>query len=403
MDTGTEPGLHWLRDEDQEDKQVGFPELFFDLVFVFALIQLSHFIVEDFSFLGLMEGGVIALALWWVWNHTAWVTNWLDPGRMPIRAMLFALMFFGLLMSSAIPKAFEDKGLMFAGAYVTMQLGRSVFAIYAFRNVLPAVRRNFVRVSVWFAVSGVFWIVGALSAEEMRLALWFCALVIEYGAPELRFAVPGLGHSRSSDWDISGEHMSERCALFVMICLGESILAIGRSFADQELTLLVMAAFVGAFASSVAMWWIYFHFGQAKARNEIEETDEPGEVALHVFTYGHMPVVAGIILVAVSAEHLLAHPVEPGDAARATVMLGGPILFLAGNLLVKRMSTGRMPRSHVTGLVIACLIVPLALVVPTPWTALAALLILLIVAAWEYRALARTPHASDDVGELQGE
>lgn len=403
MAQGRDSSLHWLREEGQQDKQVGFPELFFDLIFVFALIQLSHFIVEDFSFNRLLEGGIVALALWWVWNHTAWVTNWLDPARMPIRAMLFGLMFFGLLMSSAIPEAFGDTAPMFAGAYIAMQLGRSLFAIYAFRNVFPAVRRNFVRVSLWFCLSSLFWLWGAFSGEETRVIAWLVALGIEYAAPELRFFVPGLGRSHASDWDISGEHMSERCALFVMICLGESILAIGRSFAEEDLTLLVVATFVGAFLASVTMWWIYFHFGQAKVRHEIEETDAPGEVALHVFTYAHMPVVAGIILVAVSAEHLLAHPAEAGDAARAAVILGGPILFLGGNLLLKRMSTGRLPRSHLAGLALALVAFPPAFFVSTHWTGLAGLAALLLVASWEYRGLQRTPHASGEVGELEGE
>jgi low temperature requirement protein LtrA len=403
MTKGVDSSRHWLRDEDQEDRQVGFPELFFDLVFVFSLIQLSHFIVEEFSLSRLVEGSVIALALWWVWNHTAWVTNWLDPARMPIRAMLFGLMFFGLLMSSAIPDAFGAKGLMFAGAYIAMQLGRSLFAIYAFRNVLPEVRRNFVRVSLWFGLSAVFWLWGALSGEATRLTLWFIALAIEYAAPEVRFFVPGLGRSHTSDWKISGEHMADRCALFVMICLGESILAIGRSFADEDLSWLVIVTFVGAFLASVSMWWIYFHFGQVKTKREMEETDEPGELALHVFTYGHMPVVAGVILAAISAEHLLAHPGETGDAARALVILGGPVLFLAGNLFVKRVTTGRLPRSHLAGIGVALLFMPVGLSVATYWTGLVGLAALLLVAILEYRGLAQTPHASDEVGELESE
>jgi low temperature requirement protein LtrA len=392
-----------LREESQEDKRVGFPELFFDLVFVFALIQLSHFIVSDFTPYGLLQGGMIALALWWVWNHTAWVMNWLDPQRAAIRAMLFGLMFFGLLLSSAIPYAFGDKGLMFAGAYIAMQLGRSLVAVYAFARVMPAVRRNFIRVCLWFSLSGAFWIWGALSGEEMRVYLWLGALAIEYAAPELRFFVPGFGRSQTSDWDISGEHMAERCALFVMICLGESILAIGRTFADEEMTALVMATFLGAFATAVLMWWIYFHFGQAKASREIETADEPGEVALHVFTYGHMPVVAGIVLSAVASEHLLAHPLEMGDAARSAVILGGPLLFLAGNLWVKRMTTGRLPASHLAGMALSIILFFPAAFVPTHVTGLAAVLTLLMVAVWEYRQLSRRPKSSDDIGDLSGE
>ncbi|MBP2549338.1 low temperature requirement protein LtrA [Neorhizobium galegae] len=389
MGEGEDDAGELLREERQEDKRVGFPELFFDLIFVFSLIQLSHFIVTDFTPLGLLQGGMIALALWWLWNHTAWVMNWLDPEHGAVRAMLFGLMFFGLLLSAAIPHAFDEAGLMFAGAYIAMQLGRSLFAIYAFKEVNPAVRRNFGRVSVWFALSGCLWLAGALSEEETRVILWLLALGVDYAAPELRFYVPGFGYSRTRDWDISGEHMAERCALFVLICLGESVLAIGRTFAEEEIGVLLMASFCGAFAATVLMWWIYFHFGQARASHEIETTDEPGEVALHVFTYGHMPVVAGIILTAVAAEHLLSHAPEAGDAQRSAVILGGPLLFLLGNLWVKRMTTGRLPASHVAGIGLSILLFSLAPFVSTHVTGLAAVALLLVVAVWEYRKLAR--------------
>lgn len=394
---------HWVKDGDHRERTVGFPELFFDLVFVFALIQLSHFIAEDFTIEGLLEGGVFALALWWVWIHTAWVTNRLDPERMPVRALLFCLMFLGLLMSSALPKAFEERGLMFAATYVAMQVGRSLFAIYAFHSVMPNVARNFRRVSIWFSLSGCLWIGGAFLDAHLRLYVWYAALVIEFIVPELRFPVPGLGRSRPEDWNISGEHMAERCGLFVMICLGEAILATGRSFSEQDFSFTVVAIFAGSFLSIGLMWWIYFHFGHEKASNEIEDSDEPGEVALHVFTYAHIPVVAGIILCAVAAEHLLAHPVQSGGLARTLVVVGGPFVFLLGNLWVKRVTTGHLPYSHLVGLGVL-----LALLLGTGgwatlWTALGAVLTLFGVAAWEYRQLSRFRHASDEVGELSGE
>lgn len=394
---------HWVKDGDHRERTVGFPELFFDLVFVFALIQLSHFIAEDFTPAGLAEGGVFALALWWVWNHTAWVTNRLDPERMPVRAMLFGLMFLGLLMSSAIPKAFEERGLMFAATYVAMQVGRSIFAIYAFSGVLPSVRRNFMRVSLWFSLSGCLWIAGAFLDPHLRLYIWYAALAVEFLAPELRFPIPGLGRSSAEDWDISGEHMAERCGLFVMICLGETILATGRSFSEQDMSAIVVAILAGSFLTTGLMWWIYFHFGHEKASRELEDADEPGEVALHVFTYAHIPVVAGIILCAVAAEHLLTHPVESGGLARALVVIGGPFVFLLGNLWVKRMTTGHMPYSHLVGMGVLVALLVAGGGWATLWMALAVVVTLLSVAAWEYRQLSRFRHNSDEVGELSGE
>src|SRR5688572_27518910 len=150
-----------VRVADHHNK-VSFVELFFDLVFVFAITQISHTLLEHFSALGLAQAVLLLGAVWWVWIYTSWVTNWLDPETTPVRLMLFALMFAGLLLSTSLPEAFGGKGLLFACAYVAMQLGRSLFAMLSMKANNPANYRNFQRVCAWLVISGLLWIAGGL-------------------------------------------------------------------------------------------------------------------------------------------------------------------------------------------------------------------------------------------------
>jgi low temperature requirement protein LtrA len=385
---------HWLRKDDQESTKASFPELFFDLVFVFALIQLSETLASDFTFGIAAEALLFIFALWWVWIHTTWVTNLLDAEIVPVRLLLFSLMFLGVVLSIALPKAFTDMGLLFALAYSAMQLTRTLFALYAFRETDNGSYHTFLRITVWLAVSAGFWIAGGLAEAEWRVALWVTALVIEYAGPAMRYRLPGLGASPPETLGINGEHLAERCALFVIIALGETILTTGKNASahlDSSGTPLVLFC---AFLSTVLMWWIYFHDGQEQAADKAEESSDPQMTAQHLFTYGHLPIVAGIILTAVGEDFALSHPHDRGEPGHALAMLGGPVLFLAGAIWMKTVSTRLMPWSHCAGIVALAatfLLVPYAAnyVIQT-----AATTVLFIVALWEYLALRRSRRAA---------
>ncbi len=379
--------------------KVAFAELFFDLVFVLTIIQLSHSLAAHYSLLGLGEAAMLMLAVWWVWIYTTWATNWLDPDKAPVRLLLFVLMFLGLLLSIAIPSAFGAGGLLFALAYVAMQAGRSAFTAYAMRRDWPENSRNFTRITIWTAFSAVFWLAGGFAQHEARLALWLIALGIEYASPALGFAVPGLGRSTVSDWQVSGEHMAERCALFVIICLGETILVTGRTVAAMELldgfTIVLLAV---AFLSTATMWWIYFRFGHGEAAHLIEHSATPGRIARMAFTYAHIPIVAGIVLSAVAEEFALAHPHGPVDFKTASAIIGGPIVFLIGNIWFKAAIRGRSPLSHLAGI---GALLALSLIVPVvePYQLfMAAAAVLFGVALWEFVSLKST--RADDVASV---
>ena len=392
--------VSWLRAKgSKNESKVSFVELFFDLVFVFSISQLAHSLAEHFTPLGALEAVMLIFAIWWVWVFTAWVTNWLDPDRMPVRIMLFVLMFAGLILSSAIPDAFGEKAIFFAGAYVFMQVGRSLFTVYALKNVSPANHSNFLRITSWLVLSGVFWIVGALMEGEMRLGLWLVALVIEYSAPALGFRVPGLGKSTAADWDVSGAHLAERCALFIIICLGEAVLQAGQTFAEQPVSPLIIMVFITAFVGTVALWWIYFQFGHERAAHRIEHDDMPGSLARQAFTYAHIPILAGIILSVVGDEFLFAHPHDQADMHAAAAILGGPAVFLIGNLWFKGVTTGRPPLSHLVGLVgLGLLLFTLPLVVVYQLGILATAM-LVVVAIWEFASLTRVVPSARSTGD----
>lgn len=186
--------------------RVTYVELFFDLVFVFAITQISHTMLAHFTPLGILQTSILMFAVWWVWVFTSWLTNWLDPDRTPVRVLLFGLMIVGLLLSTSIPKAFESRGLAFALAYVAMQVGRTAFFLLTLPASEKGLRRTFSGILVWFSVSGVLWIAGALLDGQARLALWLLAIIVEYSGPAARFRVPAMGASSVQDWTVEGGH-----------------------------------------------------------------------------------------------------------------------------------------------------------------------------------------------------
>ena len=181
--------------------------------------------------------------------------------------------------------------------------------------------------------------------------LWAIALAIEYVSPAARFWIPRYGASSVADWVVEGGHMAERCALFIIIALGESIVVTGATFAELTWTAETVGAFVSAFVGSIAMWWIYFHKGAEAGSEQISRSSEPGRLARLAYTYLHMPIVAGIILAAVADELVLKHPAGHSDLKTVLSAIGGPLLFLFGTILFKHTFRGFLQLSHGVGII----------------------------------------------------
>jgi low temperature requirement protein LtrA len=358
-------------------------ELFFDLVFVFAITQLSHFLLEHFTPLGAVHTALLLMAVWWVWVYTTWITNWLDPQQLPVRVALLAIMLVGLVMSASIPEAFDGRGLAFAAAYAGIQVGRTAFMLWALGSSDGVLTRNFQRILVWFGLSGVLWIAGGLAQGGLRLGLWASAIVLDYLGPFAGFWLPILGRSRPGEWTIEGAHLAERCGLFIIIALGESILVTGATFSGLQWSGASRAAFGAAFVGSVAMWWIYFVASAEAASARISASRDPGRLGRSAYTYVHLLLVAGIIVAAVGDETVLAHPLQHTELETGLSVLGGPALFLIGNASFQWAISRTLAVSHGAGLVALALLVPLSPAVPPLALLAAAAGVLAGVAAWE--------------------
>src|SRR4029077_17145849 len=337
-----------------QHSRVTYAELFFDLVFVFAVTQISHTLLGRFTPSGAVQVTILFLAVWWVWVYTTWITNWLNPERTPVRLLLFLLMLGGLVLSMSIPTAFEGRGLWFATAYAAMQVGRTLFWFASIPAARVAARLNALRILAWLSCSAIFWILGALAQGEGRLGLWALALAIEYVSPVARFWIPKYGASSAEDWFVEGGHMAERCAGFIIIALGEAIVVNGATFADLVWTPDNVGAFLAALIGSIAMWWIYFHIGAEAGSEMISKSAESGRVARLAYTYLHMPIVGGIVLTAVADELVLKHPTGHSDLRTVFCAVGGPLLFLIGTILVKHALRNFFQCSSFLGIV-ACL------------------------------------------------
>ena len=331
-------------------------ELFFDLVFVFAVTQLSHFLLSgpgsaahphtDLLLSGHALTAVLTALLltmvWLLWSYTTWVTNWLDPALIAVRLLLLVLAAISLVSSAALPTAFGRSGVIVGSAYLVMQVGRSAFTAAVIGD--PVLRRNFQRILAWCLVSGSLALAGGLVHGNARVLLWICAVAVDLLGGAAGFYTPGLGRSRTADWTIEGGHFAERCQGFILIAIGESIVVIGASLASRldvgSLTGAEITAFVIAVVGSVALWWVYFDRTAEDAATVIARSEDPGRIGRTAYHLIHPIMVAGIIVAAAADVAVAAVAAENRGTGHASawdawLILGGPALFLIGHAAFK--------------------------------------------------------------------
>lgn len=334
-------------------------ELFFDLVYVFAVTQLSHHLLADPTVGGALQTLLLLAMVWWAWIYTTWATNWLDADRLPVRLMLVVLMLLSLVLSVALPEAFGSRGLVVAGAYVVMQLGRSAFVAFAGRG--QELERIFIRIVIWSAVSGCIWVAGGLLSGDARVAAWIVAMGIDLAGGVAGFYTPGMGRTTSQEWTIEGGHFAERCQAFIIIALGESIVVIGSTLAGvHHIGLSEALAFLAAFAGSVALWWVYFDRSAEDGARIIAKSSDPGRLALFAYHLIHPVMVAGIIVAAAADARVLLRPWAVGDAVTSLLVVGGAALFLAGHALYKFPIWRIVSWPRVGAIVVLCLLLLVA-------------------------------------------
>ena len=344
-----------LRKRETETATVSYSELLFDLIYVFSVTQLSHYLLHNLTWEGLLKETILWFAVWMLWQHTIWVTNWFNPDTRPIRILLFISMLVGLVMAAAIPYAFTYRGLIFAVCYVLIQAGRTLYIIGVLGDHHLAA--NFKRIMGWFCISAVFWITGAILQGEWQILLWIIAAICDYTAPMHGFALPRLGRSDSSkEWTIEGHHLVERCQLFVIIAFGETLLMTGASLSEvEEWTPLVIISAVISFIGSLAMWWVYFDVSSEAGSRKIQEVKDPGKLGL-IYNAIHIVLVGALIICAVGDELIVAHPEQEMRAEVVFVLIIGPIVYILANSIFKYVTCRMLPLSHIIAVIALALL-----------------------------------------------
>lgn len=377
-------GVAYFRDRrGGEEQRATTLELFFDLVFVFAITQLSHLLVSHLTATGAVQTLFLLLVVWWGWTYTTWMTNFVDPDSPPVRVVLLVVMLASLLMSIAIPEAFGDRAALFAISYVGLQVIRNAFIAWA-TPAGSAARRTFSGILIWSLASGSLFVVGAFLPPAARNVVWVVALVADYAGPAARYWVPGRAQRvTTADWTVDTSHFSERFQLFIIIALGESIVVTGATSSGLDLDLARAVAVAVAFVGTAALWWLYFDRVAGIAGRRLAASADAGRLARDGYTYLHIPIVAGIIVTAVGDEIVIQHPGEVLHGPDLTALVAGPIIYLAGHVLFRLRMTGTMSHTRPVAMLAILACAPLGLVAPALVVAAAIAAVLVLLVAWE--------------------
>jgi low temperature requirement protein LtrA len=336
----------------ESEQRVTHLELFFDLVFVFAITQVTGVLAHNTTWEGLLQGLFLLGALWWAWAAYAWLTNTLDPEEGMVRIAVFASMGAMLIVSLATPHAFDVDGLIFGVAYFAVRALHLVLYAIAGRND-PDLERAVLRILPSALLGGALLIVAGFFDGPARMAIWALALAIDY----LWLLVGGM-----EGWRVSAEHFVERHALIIIVALGESIIAIGIGAGELTLdagTIAVAAMGIGVVC---ALWWSYFDWVVyvTQARLASATGVERAVLARDLYSYLHMPMVAGIVLFALGLEITLAHGNEPLELIPAIGLCGGLALYFASHVALRLRTTGGWGHGRPLVTVVLIALIPLA-------------------------------------------
>ena len=306
-------------DEEELEHPVTPLELFFDLVFVFALTQVTGFMSDDPTWAGLGRGMLILAALWWTWGAYAWLTNEIDPDEGSARLAVFGSMAAMFVAALAVPLAFSSDAVLFGLAYFVVR----VLHIVLFAEATPHldVRQAAFRLARTAIPGPALIVVAGFLDGWAEIALWLLALTIDYAGPYV-FGVRGFS--------VSAGHFAERYSLIVIIALGESIVAIGIGAAGIELDPSVVVAAILGLVLACALWWAYFDVVALLIRRRLVEArgHDRARLARDIFSYLHLPMFAGIVLVALGAKKVLEHVNDPLATVPAVALCGGVTLYL---------------------------------------------------------------------------
>ncbi|MCC6313292.1 MAG: low temperature requirement protein A [Thermomicrobiales bacterium] len=320
-------------------------ELFFDLVFVFAVSQLSDHLLADLSWHGIAETLVLLRAVYGVWYATSWVATMVPADEPPTRRMLLTVMPLGLFMNAALTGAFTASAWAFVAPYLLIQLGRTVWTVVYAPNAL--FRAHFFRALLWFVAISPFWIMGAVADPDTRLLWWALAAGIDQVGAWLAHPMPGRW-LHSEHVPFASGHMLERCRLFLLIALGETVLTTGVAIAAVPLTPMIVVTGTVALVGAVALWNLGFGRTGRLTLRYVETTSDPVRASRYAVGV-LMVMVAGLIAVAVANEEAIGRPLESGSVILNALMYGGPLLYVLAQAWYFRVMLQTHPRLRVIG------------------------------------------------------
>jgi low temperature requirement protein LtrA len=335
---------------EASEKRVAPLELFFDLVFVFALTQVTQLMSDDPTWTGLGQGMLVLAALWWAWGAYAWLTNYIAAEEDRERLLMFAVMGAFLVAALAVPNAFGDDALLFAVAYAVARW-LHIFIFAEANDDLDAAEaiRRLARTAL---PAPALLIVAAFLDGTAQALVWVLALALDFGGPFV-FGVRGFR--------VSPAHFAERFSLIVIIALGESIVAIGAGL-EGEIDAGVVAAALLGLVLACALWWAYFdvvalvserHFREARGEHLLL-------LARDSYSYLHLPMIAGIVLVALGVKKAIGHVDEPLDTIPAVALLGGVAIYYAGHLGFRLRNVRTVNKPRLVAVVVCLGLIPLA-------------------------------------------
>ncbi|WP_446220113.1 low temperature requirement protein A [Micromonospora sp. IBHARD004] len=358
----TTSGTNGLLRKLEDIARASFLELFFDVVFVFALRALAQQLFNNLTWSGAFQALVLLVAIAWVWTQTARVTGQLNPRRPPVQALVLATMVGALVLSAAVPEAFGKTGLIFAVTYLAIQIGRDLFLVVLLRG--QELQHVAGRAAIWHAATAVLWLAGAVASGTVRTALWTLAVVFIHVAWWFSYPLPGLRRLAGAQLPPAGDYMADRYRALFVIALGEVVLAIGSSLTGRGFATDQTVAFVVAFAGTALIWRIYIFRAGQDMGPAIQASANPDRLGILV-GYAHLVMIAGLVVASVTAELVIDDPFGHPRAATTVTILGGTALFLAGRTLLQYLVFGSIWRSRVLGLVaLACLLPPMLLLPP---------------------------------------
>jgi low temperature requirement protein LtrA len=351
----------------EREQRVTPLELFFDLVVVFAITQVTQLMSKELTWLGVGRGLLVLAAIWWLWTGYAWLTNSLEPEQGIVRAGMFVAMAAMFLVALAVPRAFTDEGVLFAVAYLVVRLVN--LALYGIsRRDNRRLSRALMRFATREAIAPLLILTAAFVDSPWREALWVVALAVVYS---------DVVFGRGRDANISPSHFAERYGLIVIIALGESVISLGVGATQRPLTVGIVSASILGILVIGALWWAYFDVLAVLAQRQLSQTigATQAQLARDHYRYLHLPMIAGIVLFALGLHETIEHVHEPLRAVPAVALCGGLSLYFMTHVVQRirlvhfiRHSTSERPRYIGPGRLVAGVamlaLIPAALEVP---------------------------------------